>query len=148
MEVFLSLFVMSANQSSAGAGGGQSHQCTVAQTPQSVQTHTPQTSVPSQVLAQHVAAGVARKSAGNFLLTSTTCTLNDRLPRVSFVKLLSTSRVSTAFIVSAPLCCTACNTRNSTLPLLWSRMYGVIASFFPSLSTVIAPPSTAVTLAQ
>src|SRR4051794_39278061 len=83
-----------------GAGGLQSHQPCVKPTPQSVHTHTPQTSVPLQVLVQHVAAGEASKSAGSLFSTSSTCTPNGRLPPSSFVKPLSTSRVSAASIVS------------------------------------------------
>src|SRR5947209_3773964 len=67
-----------ADHSPGGAGGLQSHQPCVKQTPQSVQTHTPQTSVPLQVLVQHSAAGAASSSDGSLFSASRTCTLNDR----------------------------------------------------------------------
>src|SRR2546421_11494041 len=94
------------DHSSGGAGGGQSHQLCVAQTPQSVQTHTPQTSVPSQALAQHVAAGAMSNSAGSRFSASGTCPLHDRPPRSSFLRPLLTDRATAASIASFPPCCT------------------------------------------
>src|ERR1041385_1965344 len=82
-------------------GAAQSHQ-PGPQRPQSVQTHTPQITVPAQVVAQHVRGGVANAAAGSFLSGLRTCTLNCTFPRLSLVKSLSTSRVSTASIVSFP----------------------------------------------
>src|ERR1043165_1442038 len=101
VAIFPACRAHSFHYSSGGPGIAQSHQ-PGPQRPQSVQTHTPQITVPAQVVAQHVRGGVANAAAGSFLSGLRTCTLNCTFPRLSLVKSLSTSRVSTASIVSFP----------------------------------------------